>query len=123
MRIKINWPAEIFSRLFFFRIWFQLVSHRYADSAQAASPSGYMAGFDDGITNGAQWYMISGGRQDYMTYFQGGREVTLEIDVNGTKHGIIDAVGPNKFVHLVIEASGKTWRMSGERCHPPPFPY
>jgi hypothetical protein len=31
------------------------------------------------VTNGAKWYVIEGGRQDYTTYFQHGREVTLEI--------------------------------------------
>ena len=32
-----------------------------------------------GITNGYAWYIVTGGRQDYMTYFCGGREVTAEI--------------------------------------------
>jgi hypothetical protein len=31
------------------------------------------------VTNGYAWYSITGGRQDYTTYFQHGREVTLEI--------------------------------------------
>lgn len=59
--------------------WWQDVCHAYADTAQQYSPSGYMTGFNDGITNGYDWYTISGGRQDYMTYFRGCREVTNEI--------------------------------------------
>ena len=35
--------------------------------------------FDNGITNGYAWYSINGGRQDYMNYFAGCREFTLEI--------------------------------------------
>ncbi len=60
-------------------IWFQFTSHLYADTAQAFSPSFYMDGFNDGITNGGDWYVIHGGRQDYMNYFMHSREVTIEL--------------------------------------------
>ncbi|MCD4730852.1 MAG: hypothetical protein K8R74_09650 [Bacteroidales bacterium] len=60
-------------------IWWEYVCHEYADTAQLYSPSTYMDGFDDGITNGYVWYSIAGGRQDYMNYFQQCREFTLEL--------------------------------------------
>lgn len=59
--------------------WWQLVSHEYADTCQANSPSNYLNGFNDGITNGAAWYVIDGGRQDYMNFYHQCREVTMEI--------------------------------------------
>jgi hypothetical protein len=59
--------------------WYQFISHLYADTCQAYSPSNYMNGFDDGITNGGAWYVIHGGRQDYMNWFMMSREVTIEI--------------------------------------------
>ena len=59
--------------------WYQFTSHLYADTAQAFSPSFYMDGFDDGITNGGEWYVIHGGRQDYLNYFMYSREVTIEL--------------------------------------------
>jgi PKD repeat protein len=59
--------------------WWQYVCHEYADTAQAHAPSTYMNEYDDGITNGAVWYVISGGRQDYMNFFHQCREVTIEI--------------------------------------------
>ena len=59
--------------------WYQFISHLYADTCQLFSSSGYMSGFDDGITNGGDWYVISGGRQDYTNYYRWGREVTIEI--------------------------------------------
>ncbi len=59
--------------------WFQTVCHTFADLAQANSPAGYMDGWDDGITNGYDWYTTSGCRQDYMNYFHGCREVTTEL--------------------------------------------
>ncbi len=61
--------------------WFQLVSREYADSAHFYSPAGYFTNpYSSGYTRGGSWYMISGGRQDYVTYFLHGHEVTIELD-------------------------------------------
>ena len=57
--------------------WWQLVCHEYADLSHDAS-SNYMSDYNNGITNGAQWYMIGGGRQDYMNGYAQCREVTIE---------------------------------------------
>ena len=57
--------------------WWQYVSREYAQLCQAVSPS-YMTGQNNGITNGADWYMIGGGRQDYMNGYRQCREVTVE---------------------------------------------
>jgi len=59
--------------------WLQYISHEYADTVQEYS-IGYMTAFNDGITNGGDWYVIYGGRQDYMTYYLQGRETTIELD-------------------------------------------
>jgi len=59
--------------------WYEFISHLYADTCQTYSPSNYMNGYDDGITNGGTWYVIHGGRQDYMNWFMKSREVTIEI--------------------------------------------
>lgn len=58
--------------------WYRLISREYADLAHDVDPA-YMMAFDDGITNGAEWYVIAGGRQDYVNYYLRGREVTLEL--------------------------------------------
>ena len=57
--------------------WWQYVSREYAQLCQAVSSS-YMTGQNNGITNGADWYMIGGGRQDYMNGYRQCREVTVE---------------------------------------------
>jgi len=75
----VNYPWDTWSRLHADNNWYVMISREYADTAQANSPSGYMTGYDNGITNGYDWYSISGGRQDYMNYFQQCREVTIEI--------------------------------------------
>jgi hypothetical protein len=75
----VNYPWDTWPQRHADDDWFQVICHQYADSAQTYSPPGYMDGFDDGITNGWDWYTIAGGRQDYMNYWQGCREVTIEL--------------------------------------------
>jgi hypothetical protein len=60
--------------------WYYASSLVYAASAQANGPSGYFTGISsDGVTNGADWYVIDGGRQDWMNYTAHAREVTIEV--------------------------------------------
>lgn len=62
------------------RQWFIAVSQQFANLAQTYGPANYFTDVDlSGITQGADWYPITGGRQDYMTVFRHGREVTIEI--------------------------------------------
>jgi len=75
----VNYPWDTWPDLHADDLWYQMVSHEYADTCQEYSPNGYFSGFNDGITNGYQWYTTNGCRQDYMNYFQHCREVTLEI--------------------------------------------
>ena len=59
--------------------WYRFISREYADEAMSVDP-GYMWGWpEDGITNGWDWYLALGTRQDYVNYYLGGREVTLEL--------------------------------------------
>ncbi|MBI9039433.1 MAG: PKD domain-containing protein [Bacteroidales bacterium] len=74
-----NYPWDTWAQLAADDDWWIYVCREYADTAHVNSPSGYMTGYDNGITNGYQWYSISGGRQDYMNYFHNCREFTLEI--------------------------------------------
>lgn len=60
--------------------WFNAVSRSYADTVHIYSPQGYMSYLDNGVTRGAVWYIVRGGRQDYMTQQLHGREVTIELD-------------------------------------------
>ena len=66
--------------------WYEHVSVEYATHCQNNSPSGYMSVDKDastypssGVTNGAAWYVIYGGRQDYMNYYRHSREVIIEL--------------------------------------------
>lgn len=75
----VNYPWDTWARLHPDDQWFIDVSRSYADSAQYYSPSGYMTYLNDGITNGYAWYEVAGGRQDFMNFWYGCREVTIEI--------------------------------------------
>lgn len=75
----VNYPWDTWSRRHPDDGWFQAISRKYADTAHVYSPSGYMTDLDNGITNGWDWYPISGGRQDFMNYYHGCREVTIEL--------------------------------------------
>jgi murein tripeptide amidase MpaA len=63
--------------------WYQEISREYADTVHANS-TGYMTYLNNGITNGGDWYVVSGGRQDYVNYYLHGREVTMEISDDKT---------------------------------------
>jgi len=61
--------------------FFIALSRAYATQAQLDGPKQYMTQLDNGITNGWDWFEVNGGRQDYMTAFQGDREVTIELSI------------------------------------------
>ena len=73
----MNYPWDNTYTLHADDAWWQLVSHEYADLCHEVN-SGYMTDYNNGITNGAQWYMIGGGRQDYMNGYAQCREETIE---------------------------------------------
>lgn len=75
----VNYPWDDRQALHVDDEWYRFISREYADEAMAVDPD-YMWGWpDDGITNGWAWYQALGTRQDYVNYYLGGREVTLEL--------------------------------------------
>jgi hypothetical protein len=60
--------------------WFNAISRAYADTAHFYAGPAYMNMLDNGVTRGALWYIIYGGRQDFVTWELHGREVTIELD-------------------------------------------
>ena len=73
----MNYPWDNTYTLHADDAWYQLISHEYADECHKVNPN-YMSDYNNGITNGAQWYMIGGGRQDYMNGYAQCRELTIE---------------------------------------------
>ncbi len=83
-----NFPWDTWARLHPDNDWFIRLARLYVDTVHAYSHSDYMTavlGYPNlpGIVNGYAWYRVTGGRQDYMTYFRHSKEVTIEL--SGTK--------------------------------------
>jgi hypothetical protein len=76
----VNYPWDRWTRLHPDDAWFNSVSRRYADTVHLHSEPGYMTYLNNGVTRGWEWYVITGGRQDFVTWSLGGREVTIELD-------------------------------------------
>lgn len=62
--------------------WWGYVARNYADTAQYYGSSNYFSDESNGITNGGDWYVVTGSRQDYMNYFKHCRELTIELSTN-----------------------------------------
>lgn len=76
----MNYPWDNFEHEHADNSWFEHISHRYADTVKKYGGSDYFSSVsEDGVINGYDWYPISGGRQDYTTYFCHGREITIEV--------------------------------------------
>ncbi|MBU8893642.1 MAG: T9SS type A sorting domain-containing protein [Bacteroidales bacterium] len=82
----VNYPWDTWIKRHPDDDWLLRVSREYATLAQNNSSDGYFTDQDNGITNGYDWYSISGGRQDYYTFFHNSREFTVEI--SEVKHPI-----------------------------------
>ena len=76
----VNYPWDKWTRLHADDDWFDQVGRRYADTVHRYAEKGYMTFLDNGVTRGWEWYTVRGGRQDFVTWGLGGREVTIEID-------------------------------------------
>ncbi|MGD9993581.1 MAG: M14 family zinc carboxypeptidase [Salinivirgaceae bacterium] len=80
----LNYPWDDTSRISDTRLrhpdndWFNLICREFVDTIHGMDPY-YMTDFNNGVTIGWEWYRITGGRQDYVTYFLHGREVTSEL--------------------------------------------
>ncbi len=58
--------------------WWRHVGRKFADTCHQFDPS-YMDEMENGISEGGDWYCITGSRQDFFNYYLGCREVTIEI--------------------------------------------
>jgi hypothetical protein len=79
-----NYPWDVWSVRPVDDQWWIDIGTAYASSAHAVSPAGYLTMCPGscpypGVTNGWDWYSIDGGRQDFMNWYHGCREVTLEL--------------------------------------------
>ena len=58
--------------------WWEYVGHNFADTCHLYSAS-YMTEENNGVTEGGDWYVITGSMQDYHNWYLGTRHVTIEV--------------------------------------------
>lgn len=59
--------------------WFEKVATDYVTEARLVNSSFMTDVVSSGVTEGADWYLVDGSRQDNMMYFHNCREITIEI--------------------------------------------
>ena len=58
--------------------WWEYVGHNFADTCHLYSAD-YMTEENNGVTEGGDWYVITGSMQDYHNWYLGTRHVTIEV--------------------------------------------
>jgi hypothetical protein len=58
--------------------WWEYVGHNFANTCHIYSAN-YMTEEDNGVTEGGDWYVITGSMQDYHNWYLGTRHVTIEV--------------------------------------------
>jgi hypothetical protein len=61
------------------RDWWQEVCRRFVDTSRIYGPDHFSDVVSSGYVNGGDWYVIRGGRQDYVNYYHNCLELTMEI--------------------------------------------
>ena len=64
--------------------WWVDVCRRFVDTSRAYNANHFTDTYHCGYTEGGDWYVISGGRQDYMNAAMGCLEVTMEVSSDKT---------------------------------------
>ncbi len=77
-----NYPWDRMATLHVENNWFANVGTAYVNAVHAVAPT-YMddlySGSIPGLTNGFAWYIVVGGRQDWMNYYKQCKENTIEL--------------------------------------------
>ena len=64
--------------------WWKEVCKRFVDTSRTYNANHFNDTYDCGYTAGGDWYVISGGRQDYMNYYHNCLELTMEVSSTKT---------------------------------------
>jgi len=111
-----NYPWDrYFSKYHADDAWFYTLGREYADTVHVYSSPAYMNMYDNGVVRGAVWYVITGGRQDYVTYELQGREVTIELDdIHVTPAAQLSLLWQNNYRSLLNYLENGLYGISGE---------
>ena len=78
----MNYPWDSFTSTAYPHIaadWWHAVGLRFVDTARLVDNSRFLDVCDEGVITGGDWYVIDGGRQDYVNYYHNCLEMTMEL--------------------------------------------
>ena len=64
--------------------WWEAVCQRFVDTSRSYDNTHFRDTYASGVTAGGDWYVIDGGRQDYVNYYHNCLEMTMEISTQKT---------------------------------------
>ena len=64
-----------------YAVWWREVCQRFVNSVWQRDERRFKSVTASGMTAGGDWYVIHNGRQDYVNYYLGTRELTIEVSV------------------------------------------
>lgn len=64
--------------------WWEEVCRRFVDTSRTYNADHFNDTYSSGVTAGGDWYVITGGRQDYVNYYHNCLEMTMEISTSKT---------------------------------------
>ena len=83
----MNYPWDSFTSLqnpHPYADWWEDVCQRFVDTSRTYNANHFNDTYASGVTAGGDWYVISGGRQDYINYYHNCLEVTMEVSTQKT---------------------------------------
>ncbi len=64
--------------------WWEAVCHRFVDTSRTYNADHFNDTYASGVTAGGDWYIIEGGRQDYVNFYHNCLELTMELSTDKT---------------------------------------
>lgn len=93
--------------------WFNTVCVNYVTEARKVDEF-YMRDIESsGVTIGWSWYAVSGGRQDYVTHFLNGREITVELSEKLPDASKLPSFWDKNYVSLLAYAQEALYGLQG----------
>ena len=96
--------------------WWQAVCHRFVDTSHTYNANHFNDVYeaDNGVVAGGDWYVITGGRQDYFNYYYNCLELTMEISSDKTLSSNLLPTYWNFLQHPLVNYIGEIHSLPGD---------
>lgn len=110
--------------------WWKEVCRRFVDTVHTYTPTHFNDVTDSGYIAGGDWYVITGGRQDYMNYYHNCLELTMEISSvktlssnqlptywNFLQHSLVNYIEAIRLYVVTVEADATMGTVEGDSMY------